>query len=57
MEIPISTGQWINALNHYMANACDGDVFLLPSSIHLHAFQLVKDSHYPAKQFKVKVIP
>jgi hypothetical protein len=57
MEIPISTGQWMNAMNQRMSQACDGDVFLLPSFIHLHAFRLVKDSHYPGKQFKVKVSP
>jgi len=36
-------------------NAADGDCFYLPTLMHLHAFQLVKDSSFPERNFKVEV--
>jgi len=36
-------------------SATDGDCFYLPTLMHLHAFQLVKDSSFPERIFKVEV--
>lgn len=55
MEIPIFMGQWMNSISHQMSSASDGDVFLLPSFMHLHAFELIKQEHFPDKDIKVKV--
>jgi hypothetical protein len=55
MEIPIFMGQWMNSISRQMSSASDGDVFLLPSFMHLHAFELIKQEHFPDKDIKVKV--
>jgi hypothetical protein len=56
MEIPISSGEWIQALSSRMSNAVDGDCFLLPTPIHLHAFELLQgEERFSGKKFKVKV--
>jgi len=54
MEIHLSVGEWMNALQRHMANAADGDCFCLPTDIHLHAYWLVKNASFPQRQFKVK---
>jgi len=38
-----------------MNNAAEGDCFLLPTSMHLHAYELVKEAQYPEKNFRVRV--
>jgi hypothetical protein len=39
-----------------MSNAVDGDCFLLPTPIHLHAFELLQgEERFAGKKFKVKV--
>ena len=53
MEIHISLGEWINTLQIRMGNAVDGDCFYLPSLMHLHAFQLVKEASFPERNFRV----
>lgn len=56
MEISISVGEWIQALSNRMSNAVDGDCFLLPTPMHLHAFEtLQKQEQFLDKNFKVKV--
>ena len=53
MEIHISLGEWINTLQIRMDSAVDGDCFYLPSLMHLHAFQLVKEASFPERNFRV----
>ena len=55
MDINVQSGEWINSLTSRMMNAADGDCFYLPTLMHLHAFQLVKDSLFPERNFKVEV--
>jgi hypothetical protein len=55
MEIPVSVGEWMNALQNRMMNAMDGDCFLLPTYMHLHAYTLVKDAVFPERDFKVEI--
>ena len=56
MEIHvISVGEWINTLQSLMMNAADGDLFVLPSTMHLHAYMLVKDTAFPERDFKVEI--
>jgi hypothetical protein len=51
----IGVGEWMQTLSSRMKTAVDGDLFVLPSAIHLHAFQLVKDTSFPERIFKVEV--
>ncbi len=51
----ISMGEWINALMHSMNNAVDGDAFLLPTKMHLHAYTILKEASFPERVFKVEV--
>jgi hypothetical protein len=55
MEIPISPGEWMQTLCVRMNNAAEGDCFLLPSSMHLHAYEVLKETQFPEKNFKVKI--
>jgi len=55
MEIYISLGEWMNTLRIRMDNAVDGDCFYLPSRMHLHAFQLVKEASFPDRNFRVEL--
>jgi len=52
MEIQISTGEWLASLGKRMALAMDGDIFCLPTPMHVHAFSLVKDSHFPQRNLE-----
>jgi hypothetical protein len=45
----------MNALQNRMMNAMDGDCFLLPTYMHLHAYTLVKDAVFPERDFKVEI--
>jgi hypothetical protein len=38
-----------------MMNAADGDCFYLPTTMHLHAYLLLKEGSFPDKNFKVTV--
>ena len=40
-----------------MDNATDGDCFHLPTTMHLHAFKLLREELFPNKQFEVIVKP
>ena len=56
MEISIFVGEWIQALSNRMSNAVDGDCFLLPTPMHLHAFETLKtQEQFANKNFKVKL--
>jgi hypothetical protein len=55
MIIPVSTGEWMQSLWLRMDNAMEGDCFLLPTEMHLHAFNLVKETQFPGREFKVQV--
>jgi len=55
MEITITTGQWISAINDAILGAADGDTFLLPSNAHKHAFEIAKKITKSTKHFKVRV--
>jgi len=55
MDINVHSGEWINSLMSRMMSAADGDCFYLPTLMHLHAFQLVKDTSFPERNFKVEV--
>jgi hypothetical protein len=55
MEILISSGEWMQTLCVRMNSAAEGDCFLLPSSMHLHAYEVLKEAQFPEKNFKVKV--
>lgn len=55
MDITVGMGEWINSLTSRMMDATDGDCFYLPTLMHLHAFQLVKDTSFPERNFKVEV--
>jgi hypothetical protein len=56
MEISVFVGEWIQALSNRMSNAVDGDCFLLPTPMHLHAFETLQEQEqFVGKNFKVKV--
>jgi sortase (surface protein transpeptidase) len=52
----ISVGEWSQSLFNRMNNAVEGDVFCLPTPMHLHAYELIKEQYFDQKQFKVEVI-
>jgi hypothetical protein len=39
-----------------MDSAVEGDVFCLPTPMHLHMYELIKEQYFDQKQFKVEVI-
>ena len=51
----IGVGEWMQILSSRMKNAVDGDLFVLPSTMHLHAYMLVKDTEFPERDFKVEI--
>lgn len=55
MEIPVSMGQWIASMSTLMANANEGDVFLLPTRMHEHAFDIIKTESFSNKNLRVKL--
>mgnify|MGYP003344752329 CR=1 FL=1 len=55
MEIQVFMGEWMNSLTSRMMDAMDGDCFLLPTPMHLHAFLLLKEASFADKNFKVEV--
>lgn len=52
----ICVGEWINTLLGRMDSAVDGDCFVLPTLMHLHAYNILKESTFPEKEFKVEVL-
>ena len=55
MEIKISTGQWIPAIIEALAQAKEGDCFLLPSNAHIHAYEIAKKTTNNSKELKVRI--
>lgn len=55
MNIHVATGEWMQSLCRRMNSAMEGDCFLLPTEMHLHAFNLIKDAQFSGRDFKVKV--
>jgi len=55
MEIHISAGEWIASLKNRMETAADGAVFYLPTTMHHHAFDCVKNAFFPERNFIAKL--
>jgi hypothetical protein len=56
MEISVSVGEWTRSLSCRMSSAVDGDCFVLPTPIHLHAFEtLAEEGQFANKKFRVKL--
>jgi hypothetical protein len=55
MEIPVSVGEWMSTLQNRMTTAMDGDCFLLPTYMHLHAFTILKEGMFAERDFKVEL--
>ena len=51
----IGVGEWMQNLSSRMKTAVDGDLFVLPSAMHLHAYNLLKESCFPEKNLTVEV--
>lgn len=51
----VGVGEWMKNLMCRMETAVDGDFFVLPSQMHLHAYSLVKETHFPGRDFKVSI--
>jgi|Laugresbdmm110dd_1035094.scaffolds.fasta_scaffold219907_2 hypothetical protein len=52
MDIHVSTGEWIQSLMQQMSGNTDiPTCFRLPSSPHVHAFLIVKESNFPQQPF------
>jgi hypothetical protein len=55
MDIAVGVGEWMNSLMSRMMNATDGDSFILPTQMHLHAYNIMKEDFFPDRTFKVEV--
>jgi hypothetical protein len=55
MDVYVSLGEWMNTLTNRMTNAMDGDCFILPTLMHLHAYTILKEASFPDKNFRVVV--
>jgi hypothetical protein len=55
MDIAVGVGEWMNSLMSRMMNATDGDSFILPTQMHLHAYNILKEDFFPDRTFKVEV--
>ena len=55
MEITVHEGQWIASIEQLMETATIDAIFLLPSIIHLHAFEEVNKEFFPDKIFRAKL--
>jgi hypothetical protein len=51
----VGVGEWMNSLMSRMMNATDGDLFCLPTQMHLHAYILLKEGSFADRNFKVEV--
>lgn len=51
----IGVGEWMQTLSCRMNNAVDGDLFVLPSAMHLHAYEILKEASFPQKNLKVEI--
>ena len=55
MDINIGKGEWMNSLMSRMTSAMDGDCFYLPTLMHLHAYNILKEDFFPERTFKVEI--
>jgi len=55
MDVYVGLGEWINSLTSRMMNAMDGDCFVLPTLMHLHAYTILKEASFPDRNFKVVI--
>lgn len=55
-DIYVGVGEWMMSLKTRMKNANSIDTFHLPTKMHLHAFNLLQESDFKSKQFKVDVL-
>ena len=51
----IGVGEWLQTLSSRMNSAVDGDLFVLPSTMHLHAYNILKEGSFPEKNLKVEI--
>ena len=51
----IGVGEWMQTLSCRINNAVDGDLFVLPSAMHLHAYNILKEASFPQKNLKVEI--
>ena len=55
MDVHVGMGEWVNSLMSRMMNAMDGDCFVLPTLMHLHAYTILKEASFPDRHFKVVI--
>jgi len=55
VEIRVAIGEWMTTLSGLMDEASDEDVFYLPSLMHLHAFEILKNGSFKEKAFTAEV--
>jgi hypothetical protein len=51
----IGVGEWMHTLLIRMNNAVDGDCFRLPTDMHFHAYNLLKEDFFPDQTFTVEI--
>ncbi len=56
MKRPIQVGQFCAAMISALDDAADGDTFLLPTAMHLHAFQSILTEMNTPKRVTLQVI-
>lgn len=54
-DIYVGVGEWMVSLKKRMHNASEEDTIHLPTQMHLHAFNLLQDSDFVSKEFKVDI--
>ena len=55
-DIYVGVGEWMVSLKQRMNNASLEDTIHLPTRMHLHAFNLLQESDFIGKEFKVDVL-
>lgn len=55
MDIAVGVGEWMNSLMSRMMSATDGDSFILPTQMHLHAYSILKEDFFPDRTFTVEI--
>lgn len=55
-DIYVGVGEWMVSLKERMNTASLEDTIHLPTQMHLHAFNLLQESDFIGKEFKVDVL-
>lgn len=55
MDVHVALGEWTYSLMSRMMSAMDGDCFVLPTQMHLHAYTILKEASFPDRDFKVEI--